>query len=256
MIDQAAQALFQARAQRIPIPPISVTYGIADARQAYAVQERNTRRYLEAGRVISGRKIGLTAKAVQQQMGVGEPDYGMLWQDTCFDHGAVVPRGTFMQPRIEAEIGFVLSRPLDEDNPTLADVMSAIEYAVPAIEIVDSAVADWKISLSDTIADNASAGGYVIGANPRPLGALDLRLCGMILSQRGRSLSLGTGAACLDHPLNAVRWLARTMFAVGRPLDAGDLVLSGALGPMVPVDGTDLYAVEIQGFSPVTIAFD
>ena len=251
----AADALFEARQRRAPIPPVRETFGIATASDGYAIQELNTKRYLEAGRRLSGRKIGLTAKAVQQQMGVDEPDYGMLWQDYGFEDGATVASASFIQPRVEAEIAFVMSTDLDADDPTLTDVIGAIAYALPAIEIVDSAIAEWNIRLADTIADNASAGGYVIGANPRKLEQLDLRLCGMIMTQRGRPVSLGVGAACLDHPLQAVRWLAKKMKAVGRSLQAGDLVLSGALGPMVPVSGPDHFTVEIQGFAPLNISF-
>ncbi len=255
-IQRAADAIFEARNKLAPVPPIRESFDVMSAADAYEIQETNTKRYLQADRRLSGRKIGLTAKAVQAQLGVDEPDYGMLWQDYGFEDGEIVPLGKFMQPRIEAEVAFVLSADLDVEKPTLLDVMGAIEYAIPAIEVVDSAIAEWNIRLVDTIADNASAGGYVVGLSPRCLSQLDLRLCGMLMTQNGRSVSLGVGAACLDHPLNAVRWLARKMMAVGRPLKAGDLVLSGALGPMVPVNEPASFTVEIQGFAPLNVCFE
>lgn len=159
-----------------------------------------------------------------------------------------------MQPRVEAEIAFVLKRDLAGGELGLADVIAAVDYALPAIEIVDSAVAGWDIRLADTIADNASSGGYVLGAGPRLLPGLDLRLCGMLMTVNGTMAALGVGAACLGHPLAATLWLARRMVSAGRPLRAGDLVLSGALGPMVPATPGDVVAVEIQGFEPLSVS--
>lgn len=255
-IEAAADAIFNARDQRSPIRPIRETFEIRSAADAYAVQDINTRRYLKSGRALSGRKIGLTAKSVQRQMGVDEPDFGMLWRDTEYRSGTRIPAGTLIQPRIEGEIAFVLEREITDPNSSVTDLIRSVAYALPAIEIVDSAIANWDIQLVDTIADNASAAGYVIGHDPRSLDQLDLRLCGMVISNAtGGTLSIGAGAACLDHPLYALQWLARKMIDVGRPLQAGDLVLSGALGPMVAAAEGSTFIVEIQGFSPLTIAF-
>jgi 2-keto-4-pentenoate hydratase len=158
----------------------------------------------------------------------------------------------FIQPRVEAEIAFVMERELRSPQASMSELISAIAYAFPAVEIVDSAIAGWKITLADTIADNASGGANVLGTHPRSVRDTDLRLCGMLLTQNGQTASVGLGAACLGHPLNAVLWLARKMAEVGRPLQAGDLVLSGALGPMVAARADDVFTVEIQGFSPIT----
>lgn len=253
---RAADAMFEARKQLSPIRPIRDEYGVSSPEEAYAIQEANTKKYLQSGRKLSGRKIGLTAKAVQMQLGVNEPDYGMLWQDYGYDDGATISLKHFIQPRIEAEIAFILSADILEPKPSMLDVIGAIRYAIPAVEIVDSAIADWDIRLVDTIADNASAGGYVVGSSPKALSEVDLRLCGMVMTQNGKQVSTGVGAACLDHPLNAVRWLAAKMVSVGRPLKAGDLVLSGALGPMVSVTKPSSYMIEIQGFAPLTISFE
>ena len=254
-VQGAAQALWNARQALRPISPVRDGFGIDGADAAYAVQEINTVADLKAGRRLVGRKIGLTAKAVQAQLGVNEPDYGMLWSDLGFSPGNVIPLARFMQPKLEAEVAFVIGRDLDAPDLLPVDIMRSVDCALPALEIVDSAIADWKISLADTIADNASAGGYVIGDSPRSIANLDLRLCGMVLSRNGMTESIGLGAACLGHPLNALLWLARKMAAVGRPLKAGDVVLSGALGPMVPVRAGDQFHVEIQGFSPFSVSF-
>jgi 2-keto-4-pentenoate hydratase len=253
--EKAAAALYDARQSKQAIAPVSETQGIVDPALAYAVQEMNTARWLENGRRVVGRKIGLTSLAVQKQLGVGEPDYGMLWADMAYENGAVVPIERFIQPRVEAEVAFIIRRRLDSATSTLDEVAAAVGCALAAVEIVDSAIADWKITLADTIADNASGGGFVLGDVRRSLDEVDLRLCGMILSRNGTPASLGVGAACLGHPLNATLWLARKMAAVGRPLDEGDIVLSGALGPMADVAAGDRIEVEIQGFAPIQFRF-
>ena len=184
-VEAAALALFDARSECRPIDRVSETFGITDPERAYAVQERNTARWLEAGRPLAGRKIGLTSQAVQQQLGVGEPDYGMIWGDLGFEDGAVLPIERFTQPRAEAEIAFVMRGGLDSVEVELPDVVAAIDAATPAVEVVDSAIADWKITLADTIADNASGGGYVLGRDRLPLGALDLEGCRMTLALNG-----------------------------------------------------------------------
>jgi 2-keto-4-pentenoate hydratase len=254
-VARAARDIFEARESGRPIAPISETAGVRDAQSAYAIQDINTRRWVERGRRIVGRKIGLTSRAVQQQLGVNQPDYGMLWGDGAIEEGEDVAPSRFMQPRIEAEIAFIVDRPLRSADASMSDLIAAIDCVLPAVEIVDSAIAEWKITLADTIADNASGGGYMLGASPRPLGGLDLRLCGMMMTRGGEAVSIGIGAACLGHPLRATLWLARTMAALGRPLEAGDVVLSGALGPMVAARGGDRFTVEIQGFAPFSIAF-
>jgi 2-keto-4-pentenoate hydratase len=149
----------------------------------------------------------------------------------------------------------VVGRDLTAEHTTFADVAGAVAYALPAVEIVDSAIANWNIKLVDTIADNASGGGFVLSEQPRQIFDLDLRLCGMVLTRNGAAESLGLGAACLGHPLQSVLWLARKMVAVGRPLLAGDVVLSGALGPMVPVKAGDRFTVEIGGFGSFSVGF-
>lgn len=258
-IRTAADRLFEAQRSGTacdPVRDLLATGDVAaDLAAAYAVQEINTRRALDAGRVLVGRKIGLTSKAVQKQLGVDQPDYGMLFADMAVPDGWEIARSRLIQPKAEAEVAFVLGRDLDSEHITVAEVMRAVEYALPAIEVVDSRVAGWNIRILDTIADNASSGLYVLGNEPRKLDGLDLRLCGMVMEIKGEPVTTGAGVACLGHPLNAMWWLATVMARVGRPLKAGDTVLSGALGPMVPAAWGETVEARITGLGSVRAVF-
>lgn len=247
----AADRLNQAWVSKTPCNNLRDLLSPQDIPSAYAVQEHNTLRWLAQGRRICGRKIGLTSKAVQTQLGVDQPDYGMLWADTCYADSEPVALSRVMQPKAEGEIAVVLGRDLDREHLVLTDVLAATAYALPAIEIVGSRIANWDISIIDTIADNASSGAFVLGTTPRRLDAFDVRLCGMVLEHNGDPASFGAGAACLGNPLTAVLWLARTMVSVGRPLRAGDIVMSGALGPLVAVSPGDILEVKINGLGSV-----
>lgn len=254
-IDDAADALFQARNARQPIARLSTTMGLRDLTDAYAVQERNVRRGIEAGRRVAGRKVGLTSLAVQKQLGVDQPDWGVLWADMGHTGGDLVDVSCFIQPKAEAEVAFVIGRRLDDPWASMTDIIAAIDHLLPAIEIVDSAIADWNITLVDTVADNASGAAYVLGMSPRRISDVDVRLCGMAMDLNGQSASIGVGAACLGSPLNAVYWLARKLAATDRPLSPGDVIMSGALGPMVPIRAGDRILAEISGFAPVSVSF-
>jgi len=233
-----------------------VRFEIGDTVEAgYAVQAINTARWLKAGRRISGRKIGLTSKAVQTQMGVDQPDFGVLFADMEVGDGEEVDVGRLQQPRAEAEIAFVLGKDLDMAAPTLSDVARAIAFAVPAVEIVGSRIKNWDIAISDTIADNASSGLYVLGGTPRKLDDLDLIGCGMTMRRNGRPCSFGSGAACLGSPLNAAVWLARQVASRGAPLREGEVLLSGALGPMVAAAPGDAFEAMISGLGSVRALF-
>ena len=222
---------------------------------AYAVQEINTGRQLAAGQRLVGRKIGLTSLAVQKQLGVDQPDYGMLFDDMAIPDGWEIRREKLIQPKVEAEVAFVLERDLDQERLTIADIIRAVAFALPAIEVVDSRIADWKIGIVDTIADNASSGLYVLGSTPKKLDALDLRGAAMVMESAGAPVSVGSGAACLGDPLSAVLWLAKTMAQGGRPLKQGDTVLSGALGPMAAVKWGEVFEARIEGLGSVRAAF-
>jgi len=223
---------------------------------AYAVQDATNSRWMSEGRRLVGRKVGLTSKAVQAQLGVDQPDSGMLWSDYAFTEGETVDTRRFMQPKAELEIAFVMGRTVDDPHLPMAELIRSIAYAVPALEIVDTAIADWNIRLVDTVADNASGGGFLLGLGARRVTDLDLRLAGGILSCNGVIVSSGVGADCMGHPLNSILWLARNMAMLGQPLAEGEIVMSGALGPMVPVTSGQVFIAEIAGFSPVQVAFE
>ncbi|MDI9846595.1 fumarylacetoacetate hydrolase family protein [Rhodoblastus sp. 17X3] len=254
-IKQVADKIFEAHHSGKPSAPVRDLLPEGAIDQAYAAQEVNTGRWLAEGRRLVGRKIGLTSLAVQKQLGVAQPDYGMLFDDMAIPDGWEIGRKQLIQPKVEAEVAFVLERDLDHERLTVADVLRATAFALPAIEIVDSRIADWKIGILDTIADNASSGLYVLGATPKKLEDLDLRSAGMVMESAGEPVSVGAGAACLGDPFSAMLWLAKTMARVGRPLKAGDTVLSGALGPMAPVKWGDVFEARIEGLGSVRAAF-
>ena len=255
VIDDIATRLRQAAASGNPIAPVRDELAAGGVAAAYAVQQTNTRYYLEQGRRLVGRKVGLTSEAVQKQLGVDSPDFGMLFADMQLCDGEEVAHGSVLQPKVEGEVAFVLQRDLAHAGLTMGDLVSAVAYALPAIEIVGSRIANWNISLLDTIADNASSGLYVLGNEPRKLDGLDLRLCGMVMERHGEQVSFGTGAACMGNPLNAALWLARTMVEFGNPLKEGDVIMSGALGPMVPVTAGDVLETRIDGLGSVRAVF-
>ncbi|WP_113701490.1 2-keto-4-pentenoate hydratase [Nonomuraea lactucae] len=252
-LGQAADRLAEAARSGKPCPPVRDL--ISTPRDAYAVQETNNRRALEEGRRPVGRKIGVTNALIQRQLGIDEPDFGTLFADMAFLDGLPVPVERFIQPRAEAEVALVLGRDLVGGPFTAAEVIRAVEFALPAIEIADSRVADWDISLVDTIADNASSGAFVLGNTPVPLAGLDLRQSAMTMTRGGREVSAGSGAACMGHPLNAAVWLAGALGRTERPLRAGEVVLTGALGPVVPVEPGDEFEARIDGLGSVRAVF-
>lgn len=253
----AAQAarLREAHARGQAVSPIRHALPEATIADAYAIQAENTRIWESEGRQVVGAKIGLTAKSVQRQLGVDQPDFGLLFGDMSVLDGDMVAPGRLIQPKVEAEVAFVLKRTPDVARLTAAALAACVDHALPAIEIVDSRVADWDIGIVDTVADNASSGLFVLGDSPVRLDGLDLRLCGMVLEVNGEPASFGAGAACLGHPLHALGWLARTMAELGRPLEAGDVVLAGALGPMAAVREGDRVEARIAGVGDVRVGF-
>jgi 2-keto-4-pentenoate hydratase len=255
VVNAQATRLLAAEAACAPIDPIAAELGTKDVASAYAVQAEVTRRGLAEGRRLVGRKIGLTSKAVQQQLGVDQPDYGALFADMEIVTGGEIRTANLIQPRIEAEIAIVLDRDVAEPDVTMGELMRAVAYVVPALEIVDSRIKDWKITILDTVADNGSSARFVLGAAPKRLTDLDLEACGMAMTRNGAIVSVGSGAACLGHPLKAALWLARAMSAAGHSLRAGDVVLTGALGPVSPATSGEFYEARISGFAPVNVRF-
>lgn len=226
-----------------------------DVAGAYAVQEINTRFWVEQGRCIVGRKAGLTAKAVQLQLGVDQPDFGVLFDDMRVADGGILPAGSCIQPKAEAEIAFVLGADLPSAETTADDVAAAVATVHAAIEIVDSRIADWKITFADTVADNGSSAFFVLAEEGKPLAGLDLWTAGMVMQIDGETVSLGTGAAALGHPLNAAAWLARTLAERGEPLRAGDVLLAGALGPMVAINPGDRVEAFVGGIGSCSFTY-
>lgn len=254
--EEAARSLYLAMSGGKPIAPLRERFRGMSAEDAYAIQAINTERRIAQGGRVVGRKIGLTSLAVQRQLGVDQPDFGALFDDMSFGDAEAIPWSVLHQPKVEAEIGFVLGRDLAMEHPTHQEVLQAVDYVIPALEIVGSRIADWNIKFVDTVADNASSGVYVLGSTPISPRGVDLGLAGMCLSCRGEPVSTGAGAACLGNPVNAVVWLARTMSRLGKPLRAGELVLSGALGPMIAVKPGDVFECHIQGLGSVRTAFE
>ncbi len=253
-IEQAASLIQTAYETRQPIAPLRESFDMS-IEDAYAVQEETTKHWINSGRVLSGRKTGVTSKAVQNQLGVDQPDFGMLFTDMAYADGEEIPVNNLLQPRIEGEIAFYLKNDLDNEKLTLAEVIAAVDYAVASIEVVDSRIADWNIKITDTIADNASSGIYVLGSTPVKLDDFDHLNCGMVIEHRGEPICTGVGSACLGNPLNACLWLAKKMLLTGRPLKAGDLILSGALAPFTPVGMNESYEVKINGLGSVRANF-
>jgi 2-keto-4-pentenoate hydratase len=223
---------------------------------AYAVQQHNTQAALASGDRLVGRKIGLTSQAVQQQLGVNQPDFGALLASHWRADNLPIAWAHTQQPKVEAEIALVLEHDLTHERHTVADILRASAFALPAIEIVGSRIQNWDIQLLDTIADNASSGLFVLGSQPRALDQVDWVRCGMHINLNGEPVSVGAGAACLGNPLNAAVWLADTLVAMGTPLRAGDIVLTGALGPMVAAKPGDVFSAHIQGLGSVTAMFE
>lgn len=254
-VEDASARLAQAQKAGVPCAPVRDLIGADDVPAAYAVQALNTARAVGQGARIIGRKIGLTAESVQRQMGVDQPDFGTLLSSMIRGDGEEIAWRDVMQPRVEGEVALVLERDLSAEMPNVADLIRAVGYAVPSIEIVDSRITGWDIRIADTVADNASSGLFVLGGPPRRLDGLDLHGCGMVMRVNGRPVSFGAGAACLGHPLTAAVWLARRLAAEGAFLRAGDILMTGALGPMVPVRAGDAVEVTIAGLGAARTAF-
>jgi 2-keto-4-pentenoate hydratase len=265
-VAQAAERLILAARTGVPTAPVRDVLGSTDVALAYRVQNALTAARKAAGARVVGRKVGLTSPVVQHQLGVDQPDFGVLFDDMLVPSGGEADSGRLIAPKAEAEIAFVLSADMDgfaagvSPDATIsaadrAAAAAAVDYAVAALEIVDSRVAGWDITITDTVADNASSALYVLGDKRVPLGEFAPAEVIMNLEKNGAPASSGNGAACLGDPLNALVWLARTAASFGAPLRAGDVVLSGALGVMVTAEaGTEIVA-ELSALGRVSVTF-
>lgn len=254
-IQEAAGRLIAAAASGEACAPVRDLIGSNDLDAAYAVQQAVTAERLARGARVVGRKIGLTSLAVQKQLGVDQPDFGFLFDDMAHPAGETVPIHAVLQPKVEAEVAFVLGKDLAEGSLDYAQVSDAIAYATPALEICGSRIASWDITFGDTVADNASGGGYVLGEVRKTLAEFEPASAEMSMSIDNDVVSTGNGAACLGDPVNAVVWLAQQARALGQPLEAGQVILSGALGPMSPVHPGSAVSATITGLGTVSVYF-
>lgn len=254
-IEELAKALYQAERDRCPIGPLTEKYPDITPEEAYQVQLAWVKLKEQDGCQISGKKIGLTSKAMQNMLGVNEPDYGHLFDYMMLSDNDTMNTDELLQPRIEAEVAFILEKDIKGPGVTVADVLAATRYVVPAIEIIDSRIENWKIKLPDTIADNGSSARVVLGGKPTAIHGLDLQLMGMVLEKNGQQISTGAGAAALGHPAYAIAWLANKLAQFDITLKAGEVILPGAVAAAVDVKKGDHITVLFSGIGSVSVTF-
>ncbi len=254
-LDAIAAELLDAYTTGRTVAPLTGTHDGLTLDDAYAIQQIQVRRRVADGASVVGFKIGLTSVAMREQLGVHEPDYGHLLSDMVYPADDPIPIGRFLQPRAEPEVALVLGRALRGPGLSVVDIASATAYALPAIEIIDSRITDWRIGLYDTIADNASSGGFVLG-NPTLLEGLDLSSIACTFSHNGRVCATGTGAAVIGSPLNAATWLANTLTARGTELPDGSIILTGSLTAATAVTAGDTVAATLDRLGTVTAVFE
>lgn len=255
LIDTLGGELFAALGERRTVAPLTERYAGIGIEDAYHIQQRMLARRLAAGETVVGKKIGVTSQAVMNLLGVRQPDFGYMLDGMIYNEGEAIARDSLIQPKAEGEIAFVMKRDLLGPGVTAAEVLAATEGVMTCFEIVDSRIRDWKIKIQDTVADNASCGVFVLGdrlVDPR---RVDLATCGMVLEKNGEIACTGAGAATLGNPVNAMVWLANTLGRLGIPLKAGEIVLSGSLGPMIPVAAGDHLRVAIGGIGACSVRF-
>ena len=254
-VDKAADALLGAYATRIPVPPLTGSHPGLPVGDAYAIQLAQVAKWTAGGALVKGHKVGLTSAAMQRQLGVDQPDFGHLTDAMFLPEGVTADFGRFLQPRAEPEIAFVLGRPLCGPGVTVAEALAAVDFVLSALEIIDSRIADWKITLPDTIADNASSGAVVLGSRPVKPDTLDLGLAGCLLHRNGRLEGTGAGAAVLGSPVNALVWLANTLGPLGVTLEAGHVVLPGSVCAAIPFGPGDTVSAAFDRIGAVSITF-
>ena len=255
LIQQYGDELYQALISQTPVPPLLGRAEGITIESAYRIQQRMVARRVEAGEKIVGKKIGVTSKAVQDMLGVFQPDFGQLTSSMHYEEGQDLPIGGLIEPKAEAELAFVLKRDLKGPGITATDVIRATDYIVPCFEIVDSRIKDWKIRIEDTVADNASCGVYLLGKPRKKPTELDLALAGMVLEMNGELFSTSAGAAVQGGPVNAVVWLANTLGHLGIPFLAGEVILSGSQSTLIPAKVGDSLTCTIGGLGSCTVRF-
>jgi 2-oxopent-4-enoate/cis-2-oxohex-4-enoate hydratase len=255
-VSRFGSALLDALVTRIPIPPITDCVPDITVQDAYGIQKEFVALRMAAeGSHIVGRKIGVTSKAVQDLLNVRQPDFGNLLSTMLYRDQASIAADKMISPRAEGEIAFLLKRDLSGPGLFAADVLRATECVMPCFEIVDSRIANWKIRIQDTIADNASSGAFVLGTGVCDPRQIDLALVGMSIEKNGEVVGTGAGAAALGHPLNAVAWLANMLASLDVTLRAGEIILSGALSALVPVKAGDRLHMALGGIGAASVNF-
>jgi 2-keto-4-pentenoate hydratase len=256
---ELADRLQVAEAKREPIPPLIEAYPDLDATDAYEIQLLNIRRRLPDAPIV-GHKVGLSSKAMQQMMGVDEPDYGHLLEDMRVEDGGTVPAGRYCYPRVEVEVGFLLGEDLPGEGCTEADVIAGTEAVMPSIELIDSRIRDWRISLADTIADNASSAGFVLGGARLDPRQVDLRTIDAVLVRNGEEVAEGRSDAVLGDPVIAVAWLARKVADFGVRLRAGNVILPGSCTRAIDARPGDHFTATFsqsdEALGDVTLTFE
>ncbi len=252
---EAADLLMAAERDRAPIPPLVDRYDDMDVVDSYEIQLLNIRRRLSAGASVLGHKVGLSSKAMQQMMGVDEPDYGHLLSDMEVSSGEPLDAGRYCYPRVEVEVAFVLGKALPGAGCTVDDVLAATEAVAPSIELIDSRIRDWKIGLVDTIADNASSAGFVLGPERVKPSDIDLLTIDARLHRNGEVVAEGRSDAVLGNPVTAVAWLARKVADFGVRLEAGHVILPGSCTRAIDARSGDDFVAEFDGLGSVTLSF-
>jgi 2-oxopent-4-enoate/cis-2-oxohex-4-enoate hydratase len=255
LINELGDQLYQALQTQTQLEPLTTRYPDITIENAYAIQQRMIGCRLAAGEKIVGKKIGVTSKAVMNMLGVHQPDFGHMLDGMIFGDGDAIAANTLIQPKAEGEIAFVLGKDLIGPGISAADVLAATAGVMACFEVVDSRIRDWKIKIQDTVADNASCGVFVLGDRMVDPKTVDLRNCGMVLEKNGEIVVTGAGAATMGSPVNAVVWLANTLGRLGIPLKAGEVILSGALGAMVPVQAGDNLRMTVGGVGTCAVRF-
>jgi 2-keto-4-pentenoate hydratase len=254
-IDRTAETLAEATRLAKPIPPLTETWPGLRLEDAYAIQLRGVQTAVKSGQQVVGYKIGLTSRAMQEQFGVPEPDFGHLLDQMQPLVSGVVPLSELCAPRAEPEIAFVLERGIAAPGATAVEVLQATDHLLPAIEVVDSRIADWRITIADTVADNASSGCFVLGGPPMRVGDVDLTDTAVDLAVNGSVVHAGSTGAVLGNPATAVAWLANTLAALGVQTEAGDVILSGSCTAAVPVQAGDVVAARFGSVAALSVRF-
>ncbi len=250
----AAKLLRDAKRMQVPCNPVRFLIG-TNTEDAYTVQKINTDLHLEKGYKAVGSKIGATSLAVQKQFGLMEPDFGILFNDGEIENGGKISLSEIMYPKVEGEIAFVLGKDLIAGPLSMDEVSSSIAHALVSIELLGSRIINWDITLADTIADNASASHYILGSKAVALTDIDLINCKMNMWKNGEIVSEGKGSDTMGSPLNSMFWLANKFIQLGTPMRAGDIILTGALGPVIDVRSGDNFTIEITGLGEASVNF-